>query len=57
MLPYLCLRDHTGPIFAVAGFEHPKIPMVVFSAGSEGIIKAWSVPPPEEPLQYGPTTE
>lgn len=57
--PYLSIREHTGPIFTVAGYETQQhklnSPLVLFSAGSEGIIKAWSAPNAEEAGQYGPS--
>lgn len=41
--PYITLRGHTGPLFAVAG-NHPTHKRVIFTAGSEGIIKIWNLP-------------
>jgi len=41
--PYVTLRGHTGPLFAVAG-GHPQHKRVVFTAGSEGSIRVWNLP-------------
>ena len=37
--PFITLRGHTGPLFAVTGSNR-----LLYTAGSEGIIKVWSVP-------------
>ena len=41
--PYITLRGHTGPLFSVSG-GHPRHKRVVFTAGSEGVIRAWNMP-------------
>jgi len=48
--PYLTLRDHTGPLFAIAGVDSRLRgnQSLIFSAGAEGAIKIWNFPMPEE---------
>lgn len=41
--PYITLRGHTGPLFSVTG-GHPRNKRVVFTAGSEGVIRVWNLP-------------
>ncbi|CAD8157830.1 unnamed protein product [Paramecium pentaurelia] len=57
--PYLTLRDHTGPLFAIAGIEQRQKGMqnAIFSAGAEGAIKMWYFPLPDECDQLGQTEE
>ena len=45
--PYITLRGHTGPLFAVtnAGSNpNPKLKKVLFTGGSEGVIRVWGLP-------------
>lgn len=55
--PFVTLREHTGPLFSVAC--KPKTMSdqanIAFTAGSEGIIKCWSVPLPKDVDTYGPS--
>ncbi|KAM3142043.1 hypothetical protein pb186bvf_005916 [Paramecium bursaria] len=61
--PYLTLRDHTGPIFAVTGIEaSSKLrgqQNFILSAGNEGVIKLWGFPTPDDEKfdSMGPTEE
>jgi striatin 1/3/4 len=41
--PYITLRGHTGPLFTVAG-PHPQHKRIIFTAGSEGVIRMWNLP-------------
>lgn len=52
--PYITLRGHTGPLFSVTG-GHPRNKRVVFTAGSEGVIRVWNLPTLNEVNQYGDT--
>jgi striatin 1/3/4 len=52
--PYITLRGHTGPLFSVTG-GHPKNKRVIFTAGSEGVIRVWNLPALNEVNQYGDT--
>jgi striatin 1/3/4 len=57
--PYLAIREHTGPIFAVSGYETHQhklnSPYVLFSAGADGVVNVWSAPACEDVQQNGPT--
>ena len=51
--PYFTLRDHFGPIFTLTGNQLPTQENgfednLVLTAGSEGIIRVWYIPSPEE---------
>jgi striatin 1/3/4 len=52
--PYITLRGHTGPLFAISGGNrtHKRL---FFTAGSEGLIKIWNLPSVGEVNQYGDT--
>lgn len=52
--PYITLRGHTGPLFAAAG-SHPQHKRVMFTAGSEGVIRVWNLPAVHEVNQFGDT--
>lgn len=52
--PYITLRGHTGPLFSIAG-GHPKNKRILFTAGSEGVIRVWNLPTLHEVNQYGDT--
>lgn len=52
--PYITLRGHTGPLFSVTG-GHPRNKRVIFTAGSEGVIRVWNLPTLNEVNQYGDT--
>ena len=41
--PYITIRGHTGPLFSITGpnNSHDK---VIFTAGSEGVIRAFNIP-------------
>ena len=41
--PYITLRGHTGPVFAVTG-PHNQHKKMIFTAGSEGMIRVWNLP-------------
>jgi striatin 1/3/4 len=41
--PYITLRGHTGPLFSIAG-PHNNHKRVIFTAGSEGVIRVWNLP-------------
>lgn len=56
--PYITLRGHTGPLFAVtnAGTNpNPKLKKVLFTGGSEGVIRLWGLPAINEVNQFGDT--
>lgn len=53
--PYITLRGHTGPLFSVTGANHPNHKQLIFTAGSEGVIRAWNLPGIREVNQYGDT--
>jgi len=38
--PYLTLRGHTGPLFCSSGRSD-----LLFTAGLEGVVKMWQIPP------------
>lgn len=42
--PVLNFRGHTGPLFAVAGSSNASGRSLLYSAGSESIIRIWAVP-------------
>jgi len=49
LLPFFSIREHHGPIFALTGNqitsqENPLYDNLIFTAGSEGILRAWYVP-------------
>jgi striatin 1/3/4 len=52
--PFITLRGHTGPLFSVAG-GHQMHKKVIFTAGSEGVIRVWNLPAYNEVNQYGDT--
>ena len=52
--PYITLRGHTGPLFSITG-GHPKNNRLIFTAGSEGVIRVWNLPALNEVNQYGDT--
>ncbi len=52
--PYITLRGHTGPLFAITG-PHNQHKRVIFTAGSEGTIRVWNLPHASEVNQYGDT--
>ena len=54
--PYLTLRGHTGPIFALAGSTIGSEQMM-YSAGSEGCIRVWELIPGSDSDMFGPSTE
>lgn len=40
---YLTIREHTGPIFSIAGSDD-----YVFTGGMEGVVYCWSLPSKDE---------
>lgn len=52
--PYITLRGHTGPLFQITGLKYNKN-RIIYTAGSEGIIRVWNLPHIEEVNQYGDT--
>jgi len=47
--PFFSIRDHFGPIFAITGNQlttqaNPLFENLIFTAGSEGIIRTWYIP-------------
>lgn len=50
--PFFTMRGHKGSIFALAGAPVAS-DQLVFSAGSEGMIKVWQVKGPSEVDTYG----
>ena len=52
--PYITLRGHTGPLFSVTGPNNSH-ERVIFTAGSEGIIRVFNVPHISEVNQFGDT--
>ena len=42
--PVLNFRGHTGPLFAVAGSSSASRRALLYSAGSESMIRIWAVP-------------
>ena len=55
--PYITLRGHTGPLFAITAptHNHNNYGRVIFTAGSEGAIRVWNLPAINEVNQYGDT--
>jgi WD40 repeat protein len=54
--PYITLRGHTGPLLAITAPKSiQKYERVIFTAGVEGVIKAWNIPLCDEVNQYGDT--
>ncbi len=45
--PYLTFREHTGPLFSVAGVQEDAQNSfqknLLYTAGSEGIIRTWNI--------------
>ena len=52
--PYITIRGHTGPLFCIAG-PHNSLQKVIFTAGTEGIIRVFCLPTLNEVNQYGDT--
>lgn len=52
--PYLTIRGHTGPLFSVAG-PHNTHEKVIFTAGSEAVIRVFNLPSINQVNQYGDT--
>jgi len=50
--PYFTFREHTGPLFTIAGSQQDSMSNLesnyIFTAGSEGTIKVWNMPQPED---------
>ncbi|KAL4449253.1 hypothetical protein ABPG74_015635 [Tetrahymena malaccensis] len=60
--PYYTIRGHTGQIFALTGNQQQVDSTInyqcynfIFSAGIDGVIKAWNLPLPEEIDALGPS--
>jgi striatin 1/3/4 len=57
--PYITLRGHTGPLFAITGPGQSSASQaggrIVYTAGSEGSIRAWHLPQTHEVNEYGDT--
>ena len=53
--PYITLRGHTGPLFALTGTKAsmPEHHNLVFTSGKEGIVRVWSVPRFQDVTPYG----
>jgi striatin 1/3/4 len=54
--PYLTLRGHTGPVFALTGATVGS-EQLLFSAGSEGAIRVWELIPGSDSDMFGPSSE
>mgnify|MGYP000877261414 CR=1 FL=1 len=56
--PYYTMRVHTGPVFAIAGNQMDKDSACqenyLFTAGTEGVIRAWNLMHPDLVNNYGP---
>jgi len=52
--PYYTLRYHVGPVFALSGTQDPRSNAnnIVFTGGSEGVIRAWNLPHPDRLGSY-----
>ncbi len=50
--PYITLRGHTGPLFAVT---HSRTSKFLYTAGTEGVIRVWSLPSLSDVNPYGDT--
>mmetsp|Transcript_33522 Transcript_33522/g.58726 ORF Transcript_33522/g.58726 Transcript_33522/m.58726 type:complete len:560 (+) Transcript_33522:53-1732(+) len=50
--PYFTMRGHRGPIFSLTGCAIGS-DQLVFTAGSEGVIKIWQIKGPSEVDTYG----
>ena len=48
--PFFTMRGHTGPIFSVTGNNN-----LLYTGGSEGIIRVWNTPQESEVNHYGDT--
>jgi striatin 1/3/4 len=53
--PYITLRGHTGPLFAVTSSNLPNHKKILYTAGSEGVIRVWNLPGFQDVNQYGDT--
>lgn len=57
--PYITLRGHTGPLFAVTNVPgtnpSSKLKRVLFTGGSEGVIRLWNLPAVTDVNQFGDT--
>jgi hypothetical protein len=46
--PYLIFREHTGPLFSIAGIQADSTNSfqknLLYTAGSEGIVRVWEIP-------------
>ena len=67
---YQTLRGHRGEVYTVAALNSPVhkdeknasklniLDSIIFTAGEEGIIKVWQVPPaPKKEDKYPPTND
>lgn len=55
--PYFTLRYHAGPLFTVTGNQQGEAMSpynLLYTAGSEGIIRVWNPPHPDEINSNGP---
>lgn len=57
--PYYTLRAHSGPLLAITGNQIDENisnsqENLVFTAGTEGVIRAWNVMKPETVDNFGP---
>jgi striatin 1/3/4 len=54
--PYYTFRCHSGPLFSIAGSPQTETSNqnLIFTGGSEGVIKVWSLPHPDMVDCYGP---
>lgn len=59
--PYLSMRGHTGPLFAIEGVpvdrQKSKNANLIFTAGVEGSIHVWNVPQVSDVNVYGDTQD
>lgn len=52
---FATLRGHTGPIFTITGpniSDNAKTGRLIFTGGSEGVIRAWNMPLLQKDEQY-----
>lgn len=64
--PYITLRGHTGPLFTMCGaipqgisetgtFDPNCDERILYTAGSEGVVRVWRAPEVEMVIPYGNT--
>ena len=59
--PYLTLRGHTGPLFAIEGVMGDRMSTrnanLIFTGGVEGAIHVWNIPKVQDVNIYGDTMD